>query len=335
MFEDLSLEGDLDRICVRELEKNDLGSFSFLDIDLEGPKRVEIKEFEEKENQSHYGNQSCSRSDILSYSSQDKAYYKEKLLSLVAYYKNNPAVNNGYGLVPVINSFTAKHKYNFQNRSYSSGKTTPESEDTFHELLRMLNTPVTAGMGLQLTKKDFRSKVEVRDGMRTVLYKVELKNGRLGVFQGIDRFIENKQLIEYSLNQFVVFEMDGGYDMGVLREVEDFPLIAGVQEVPFMPLLRTPTYYDYLHYSSKEKEESLILNYCRDLLEYQEFSHYNMKVTDVEVQIDRKKIIIFATFKQKVKFNKYVKQVYEYCKFIFKKSNYNAKPRVFIQNKFV
>jgi len=58
-----------------------------------------------------------------------------------------------------------------------------------------------------------------------------------------------------------------------------------------------------------------------------------MKVVNVELQIDRKKLIVFAEFVEKVQFNNYVKTIYDYCKDYFKV--HCIKPRIFIQNKFV
>jgi len=56
-----------------------------------------------------------------------------------------------------------------------------------------------------------------------------------------------------------------------------------------------------------------------------------MNVVNAELQIDRKKLIVFAEFVHKIQFNDYVKTLYEYCKNYFR----GTKPRIFIQNKFV
>eukprot|EP00924_Labyrinthula_sp_SR-Ha-C_P002749 maker-scaffold_13-snap-gene-6.63-mRNA-1 protein AED:0.00 eAED:0.00 QI:60/1/1/1/1/1/2/418/489 len=330
------------------------------------PERVSYKESLGKENQfcqtrgdmnrafysSRKGNEGCyakspalgdvykphavgvSASSIQRYSEEDMARYRDKLLNLVGYYKKN--FNNGFGLIPIINSFTAKHKFldNMVQLNETPHARTFQSLD-FNKL-SLTDVDFLRGLNYNngLKRKDFSSKLKVRPGMKTVLYEVEfVKKGRWGLFQGVDFVVETGESLFNLLNTEVILEMDGGVDLAILRTVEYMPLISGIQEVPFMPVLRRPTHYDRIKYETKEQDELIVLRFCRELLKYPEFMHYNMYVTDVEFQIDRKKLIIYGEFVTRVKFNKYVKQVCEHCKHVFRGKN--IKPRVFIQNKFV
>ena len=267
--------------------------------------------------------------------------YRKKLVSLVNYYKKN--CNNGYGLIPIINSFTARHKFQQQQLQFAPNGVDMDSnqilallhlQNDYPDLnLTDYNLDFLRGLNKQ-RKKDFCSKVQVKDGMKTVLFEVEfVKKKRWGLFQGVDFLVETGEKLANLIDKEIILEMDGGIDLAVLRTIEYMPLVPGIQEVPFMPALRRPTHFDLMKYESKEADEKLVIRFCRELLKYPEFLHYNMNVTDVEFQIDRKKLIVYGEFVTKVKFNKYVKQVYEHCKHVFKRRN--IKPRIFIQNKFI
>ena len=107
-------------------------------------------------------------------------YERRKLQSLISYYKFS--LNGGFGLIPIINSFTAQHKY--------------------------LNGS---------KKRDFCPQIP-KNLDNTVLYEVEFVEAkRWAIFQGVDVLKENGESLHSCLNEQIILEMDGGIDLAVLR----------------------------------------------------------------------------------------------------------------------
>jgi len=107
-------------------------------------------------------------------------YERRRLLALVEYYKFS--MNNGFGLIPIINTFTAKHKYVSGNKKRDFCPPIPDSCEN------------------------------------TVLYEVEfVKTERWALFQGVDVLAETGESLHHCLDQQIILEMDGGIDLATLR----------------------------------------------------------------------------------------------------------------------
>ena len=109
----------------------------------------------------------------------------------------------------------------------------------------------------------------------------------------------------------------------------DFP------EIPFMPVRRLANHIDKAKLRSKDVDEREALRLCNRLLA-DKYRHLNMNIKWVEFQVDRKKLLIFAEFREYVTFSNYVKEVCFLVKNYLKKRHNTRYPlRIYIQRKLV
>jgi len=120
-----------------------------------------------------------------------------------------------------------------------------------------------------------------------VLYLIEFKNKRVGLYQGNE--LLGASLLNAAAGKRVLLKMDGGEDMGILKWTKPWVLTGGFPEVPFMPVTRYATRMDICLQEKRTEESEKLLVFCKSLLSRHPFNNLNKKfgfrITDVELQV--------------------------------------------------
>lgn len=102
-----------------------------------------------------------------------------------------------------------------------------------------------------------------------------------------------------------------------------------------MPVKRLANHIDKAKLRSKVVDEKEAFRLCSRLL-VDKYRNLNMTIKWVEFQVDRKKLLIFAEFREYVTFSNYVKEVCFLVKNYLKKKHNTRYPlRIYIQRKLM
>ncbi|GBG25163.1 Hypothetical Protein FCC1311_013802 [Hondaea fermentalgiana] len=179
-----------------------------------------------------------------------------------------------------------------------------------------------------------------------VLLHVAFKNARVALFQAPNEVKAlNGSPGFHILDEFacrqnagkdleVVMNMDRGEDLGRIIKVEPCKLTPHIPKIPFMPVIRLATPQDLaMRLSCRDLEED-ILPFCRRILAKQDARMKKiaktLRVVDVELQFDKKRLIIFVDCSKKTEWNPFSEDVYKGLK---KSKAFGLKARVWFQRR--
>jgi len=118
-------------------------------------------------------------------------------------------------------------------------------------------------------------------------------------------YCSNKDKLDLGLGDFVVIEVEKGFDLGCVTKLDfDDPDFEMKTEPP--KIVRKASENDLQRLDENRKKEELAFSICRDKIQ----SHnLNMKLVDVEFQMDENKITFFFTSDRRVDFRNLVKDL--------------------------
>lgn len=118
-------------------------------------------------------------------------------------------------------------------------------------------------------------------------------------------YCSNKDELEVCLGDYVVIEVDKGFDLGQVTKMEfDDPSIELKSDPP--KIVRKASENDMQRLDENRKKEELAYNVCREKIQTHSL---NMKLVDVEFQLDENKITFFFTSDRRVDFRNLVKDL--------------------------
>jgi len=118
-------------------------------------------------------------------------------------------------------------------------------------------------------------------------------------------YCSNKDKLDVSLGDFVVIEVEKGFDLGCVTKIEfDDPDFEMKSEPP--KIVRKASENDLQRLDENRKKEELAFNVCREKIHTH---NLNMKLVDVEFQMDENKITFFFTSDRRVDFRNLVKDL--------------------------
>lgn len=224
--------------------------------------------------------------------------------------------NKGYGVVPITNHFTSRIKGDVVEQR---ARAMPDLTCPDRKMSTKSNPPPSPRL----------PDAEELRRASMILYQVGFANGRQGLFQGLSQ-MESGQEAQDCIGKWIVFDQDDGHDLGILRGIEPIQtLVFNIPETPFMRIVRLAEEADMKLVEERPRVEVAILAICKNVMKKTPFL-FGMELEMCELQIDRNKVILYATMQNYVKFNAFVKNVG-----VSLEKELNIKARIFIQRCFV
>lgn len=118
-------------------------------------------------------------------------------------------------------------------------------------------------------------------------------------------YCSNHENLELNLDDFVVIEVEKGIDLGIVSKV-DFSDVENEYKFDPCKILRKANDVDIQRLNDNRKKEALAYQVCREKIVVH---NLNMKLVDVEFQLDENKITFYFTADKRVDFRNLVKDL--------------------------
>lgn len=162
------------------------------------------------------------------------------------------------------------------------------------------------------------------------LIQVGYPNGRQALFQTLATAANGKRM-EDMVGGCICMTQEEGTGVVMLRAVQPLHvLIAGEPEIAYMRVLGEATQAFWQRVSATQKLAADLLKGIRSRLHNYPSVARTMEIIDCELQLDGKKLIIYADMEESTNFNEFVKGVRIECE-----NQYGLAPRIFIMRRFV
>jgi hypothetical protein len=185
------------------------------------------------------------------------------------------ACNQGFGVVPITNSFTVRLA-----PIYSASR-------------RQCEAPLPG------------------PGAKLVLIQVGFPAGRQSLFQACALADSGERVQDLvHCGQHVLLFMDNGLDCATVRGVEPLPaLVPLLPEVPFTRVVRRLTPAETHSLADKAKDEAKMLTIISGMLFRRQGLGLGMRVVETEFQFDRRKLTLFVEMTRRLGFAEFVKAI--------------------------